>query len=161
MALGRQQLLVGRLGLIVRDALDFGHIPSCARFLDCAQGPAAFPPGCGGQPASKRRRVAECFQVFHQLQPDVLADVVGISAANLVPAADGLNERGVPLDQLVPGLLVAVSGTGHQVNDPQVVLHRYNPPYATDSWPSAACHPSRESPWPGDEYWSSDDTSQT
>ena len=40
-----------------------------------------------------------------------------------VPAADGPDQRGVPLDQRVPRLLVAVSGAGHQVSDHQVSSH--------------------------------------
>jgi hypothetical protein len=39
-----------------------------------------------------------------------LADVVGVGAAEPVPAADGPDQRGIPLHERVPRLLVAVSG---------------------------------------------------
>jgi hypothetical protein len=58
--------------------------------------------------------------MVEQLRPDALADVLGVGA-ELVPAADGPDQRGVPLDEHVPGLLVTGSGPGYQVNDHWVI----------------------------------------
>jgi hypothetical protein len=115
MALGRQQLLVGPAGPLVRKAVDVQRIPGRVRYVARAQDAEAFPPGGGGEPAGQRGRLADLVQLVHQAQPDALADVVGVGAAESVPAADRPNERGVPLDEGVPRLLVAVSGAPYQV----------------------------------------------
>jgi hypothetical protein len=75
-----------------------------------AQYPAAFPPGGGGDPARKRSLIAYQSQLIHQPQPDGLADVSSIGAAELIPTADRPDERRESLDELVPGALVAVLG---------------------------------------------------
>jgi hypothetical protein len=51
--------------------------------------------------------IAEGAQLVHELQPDALADILGIGVAQPVPAADGPDQRGVPLHQRVPRLPVA------------------------------------------------------
>ena len=63
-------------------------------------------------------------QMARQLEPHGLADVLGIGAAQLVPAADRPDQRGVPLDEGAPRLLVGVGGAGHQGSDGQVIAHR-------------------------------------
>jgi Alpha/beta hydrolase len=47
----------------------------------------------------------------------------GVGAAEPVPAADGPDQRGVPLDKGVPGLLVAICRAGHQVIDRRASTH--------------------------------------
>jgi len=122
--LGRQQFLLGRRGLRVRDALSVRHVPGRLRLPRCAPGPGAFPAGGGGQPAGQRGRLAEFAQVVEELEPDGLADVVGVRAAELGPAADPPDQRGVPLDQGVPRPRVAVGRAVHQGGDPRVVAHQ-------------------------------------
>ena len=65
--------------------------------------------------------IAEGAQLVHELQPDALADILGIGVAQPVPAADGPDQRGVPLHQRVPRLPVAIPGAGHQVGDQRVI----------------------------------------
>jgi hypothetical protein len=77
----------------------------------------AFALGGGGEPARECGRVAEVAKLVHQLQPDALAGVGGVGAGQPVPAADGPNQRGVPLDEGIPRLLVAASGARHQVGE--------------------------------------------
>ena len=60
----------------------------------------------------------------YQVQPDGLADVLGVSAAQPMPTADRPDQRGVPLDECVPRLLLAVLGARHQVGYGQVIAHR-------------------------------------
>src|SRR6185369_768103 len=85
---------------------------------------AAFPSGRGRQPAWKRGRLADHAQVVHELQPDALPDVLGVDTAKPVVPADGPHERGVPLDEDIPRLLVAVFGTRYEVGDKRVIAHR-------------------------------------
>ena len=59
-----------------------------------------------------------------QVQPDGLADVVGVGVAQLVPAADGPDRRGVPFDECIPCLPVPAAGAYHQVGDHWVIPHR-------------------------------------
>jgi hypothetical protein len=51
-ALGLQQLLVGRPGQLIREILNVKHIGNRARSARAAHEPAAFPPGRGSQPGS-------------------------------------------------------------------------------------------------------------
>ncbi len=88
----------------------------------CAQDPAAFPLGGGGEPAGKRGRIAQGRKLVRQPQPDALADVLGIGPAQPVSAADGPDQRGVPVDEFVPRLLIAVSRACHQGGE--VIVHR-------------------------------------
>jgi hypothetical protein len=90
-------------------------------FPRCAQDPAAFPLGSGGDPAGKRSQIANGRKVVRQSQPDALADVLGISPAQPVSAADGPDQRGVPLDEVVPCLPITGSGTCHQGGE--VIVH--------------------------------------
>ena len=76
--------------------------------------------GGGGQPAGQRGRIAQAVQVVHEVEPDGLGGVVGVGGLQPVPAADGPDQRGVPVHQLVPGLPVAVAGPGHQAGDHRV-----------------------------------------
>ena len=115
-ALGRHQFLLDRPGLLVWDVAGVRHIPGAVRSVRCAQDPAAFPPGRGREPAGKCGRIPDCAQVLHQLQPDALANVVGVDAAQPVPVADRPDERGIPVDEGVPRLFIAVSGVHHQVS---------------------------------------------
>ena len=110
-------------GLLAGEDLRVGHVPGRQRSPGGAQYPAAFPARRGGQPAGKRGRVAEVTQMIGQEQPDALADGLGVRAAEPVPAADRPGQRGVPLDQRVPRLLVAVPGPGHQVGDRLISTH--------------------------------------
>ena len=106
---------------------------SCSAVGVCASGmlsaSSTYPAACGSRAARRARahsrrvvvasqpgqrgRLAEFAQVVEELEPDCLADVVGIGAAQLVPAADRPDQRGVPLDQGVPRPLVAVRGAGY------------------------------------------------
>jgi hypothetical protein len=110
-ALGGAQLL-GRGGVLVRDGPGVrpmtGGVCPASRALDSC----AFPLGRGGQPPGQRGGIPDLVQVVGELQPDALADVVGVGAAETLPAADGPDQRGVPLDERLPGLLLAVSGAG-------------------------------------------------
>ena len=63
--LGREQLLLRRYGLLVRDGLGVRRMPSVVRSPRRAQDTAAFAPGGGGQPAGKRGRIAQCAQLVH------------------------------------------------------------------------------------------------
>ena len=110
--------------MLVGDVLDVSQIPGGLRSSCLAHGPEAFVPGGGGEPARKRGRFADLVKPFHQVQPDVLANVVGVGAAQPVLAADRPDERGVPLDECVPRLLFAVSGARHQVSDRWVTSDR-------------------------------------
>ena len=49
-------------------------------------------------------RVAQAVQVVHEGEPDGLGGVLGVGGLQSVPAADGPDQRGVPVHQLVPGL---------------------------------------------------------
>ena len=59
-----------------------------------------------------------------QVQPDGLADVVGVGVAQLVPAADGPDRRGVPFDECIPCLPVPAAGAYPQVGDRWVITRR-------------------------------------
>src|SRR2546430_6049330 len=96
-------------------------MPAGLRSLRRAPDPDAFALDGGAEPASKRGRVAEAVRLVHQVQPDGLADIVGVRATQPVPAADGPDQRGVPLDEGVPGLLVAVSRAHYQVSDRGII----------------------------------------
>jgi len=50
-ALGHEQLLLGRPGLLVREDLGVQPVPGREWFPGRAQDPEALSPGCGGQPA--------------------------------------------------------------------------------------------------------------
>ena len=80
-ALGGQQFLVRRPDALVREALSVQHVPGRLRSLGCAQDPRALAPGGGGEPAWKRGRIADPIQLIHQVQPDALADVLGVRVA--------------------------------------------------------------------------------
>ena len=62
--------------------------------------------------------------MIHQLEPDGLGDVLGVGASQLIPSADRPDQRGVPLDECVPRLLVAISRTRYEVGDNRVIAHR-------------------------------------
>src|SRR5450631_4022880 len=107
-AFRQKQLMVRRPSPFIRDRLGIYREPGTVRSPRGAQHPTALPPGGGGQPARKRGRIADFVKLLQQPQPDALADVVGVGAAQPVPAADGPEQRGVPLDQCVPRLPVAI-----------------------------------------------------
>lgn len=56
--------------------------------------------------------------MLHQVQPDDLANVFDVGATEVVPTADGPDQRRVSLDKGIPGPFVAVPGTDYQVTDP-------------------------------------------
>jgi hypothetical protein len=116
-ALGDEQFMFGHPGLVGGDVLRVQHVPARLCPARLAQDPEAFAPGGGGEPARKRGRIAEAVKLGHQVQPYVLADVLCVGAAQPVSAADGPHQRGVPFDEGVPGLLVAVPGAHHQAGD--------------------------------------------
>src|SRR5215469_1511526 len=106
----RWHLVLGRQDRVV--------MPPC-----CPQNAQTFTLGRGRQPARQRRWLAQVPDLFHQQQPDGLADVVNVRAAQLVADADGPHQRGIPLDELTPRLPVAVAYPGDQGNDRRVVAH--------------------------------------
>jgi hypothetical protein len=81
------------------------------------QDPATFPAGGGGEPAGKRGWIAYGCELTNEMEPDVLPDIVGIHLAQSVSAAYRPDQRGISLEEFVPGLLVAVPGTCHQCGD--------------------------------------------
>src|ERR1700729_545630 len=93
----------------------------------CPQDPEAFMPGRRREPARKGGCVAETSDVLNELYPDALADVVDIITTQSVADADGPDKRRVPLDELVPGLLVAASCPADQENHRRVVAHACPP----------------------------------
>src|SRR5690242_14244482 len=124
MALGHEKFMLRRCRLFVRDVLGVQHIVGRLSSPRCAQYPAAFAPGGGGEPARKCGRLADGCKLVHELQPYALADVLGVGAAELVPMTDRPNERGVPLDEYIPRLLVVVSGACHQISDRRAAAYR-------------------------------------
>ena len=60
--------------------------------------------------------------MLHQVQPDDLANVFDVGATEVVPAADGPDQRRVSLDKGIPCPFVAVPGADHQVTDPWVIV---------------------------------------
>src|SRR5262245_26738751 len=62
-------------------------------------------------------------QVVHQLEPDGLGDVLGVGGSQPVPSADRPDQRGVPLNECVPRLILAIAGAHHQSGDCQVIAH--------------------------------------
>src|SRR2546423_11836107 len=78
----------------------------------CPQHPQAFAFGRCRQPARQCRWLAPPPHPLHQQQPDVLADVSNVLTAQLVAGADGPHQRGGPLDELIPRILVAAAPTG-------------------------------------------------
>ena len=75
MPLGREQFLVGRTSLLVREAPGVEGVDGCVRSVCCAQDPPALPAGSGGEPPGQRGRIADLIQLARQAEPDVLADV--------------------------------------------------------------------------------------
>jgi hypothetical protein len=120
----QQQLILGPPALGVWDGRGIWHRAGSARIPCCARGPAAFVPGRGGEPAPKRGRFADVMKLAYKPQPDALANVVGIGTAELVAAADGPDQRRVPIHKCVPRLGVAVSGAPYQVGCRRVIGHR-------------------------------------
>lgn len=72
-----------------------------------------------------------------ELQPDGLPDVLSIGAAQPVAAADGPDERSVPLDEGIPRLLVAIAGARHQISDHHLSSHRTETLEALSGWAAA------------------------
>ena len=90
--------MLGRCAMLVRDIPGVPRMPvpgkPCTwRAGPGAQDPAAFPPG-GGELAWQRGRIAEVAQLARQLEPDGLADVLGVGAARPVTAADRPDQPG-------------------------------------------------------------------
>jgi hypothetical protein len=124
MPLGGQQVLFGDLGMVVADILSVQRQDGGLWTMCRAQYSGAFEPGGGSQPPRQGVRIAEVVQLFHQVQPDALACVLGLGGAQPVPAADGPHQRRVPVDKCVPRLLVAGCGAQHQVGDRLIIAHR-------------------------------------
>jgi hypothetical protein len=123
-ALRSEQLVFGRPRLLGREVLGVKRADGRVRSAGRAQDPLALPAGCGGEPSGQRGRLADLVQLVHQAQPDALADILRVGAVEPVPAADRPDERRVPLDERVPGPLVASSRPRHQVNDQQAIVRR-------------------------------------
>jgi hypothetical protein len=87
-ALSRQQLLLRRPGSLIGDGFGVRAMPGGQRPGHRTQDPQAFSLGHGGQPAGERGRIADRAQLVDRLQPDALADVLSVSVAQSVPAAD-------------------------------------------------------------------------
>src|SRR5689334_1747677 len=81
------------------------------------QDPATFPAGSGGEPAGKCGWLAYGREVTNELEPDVLPDIVSIHLAQPVSAAYRPDQRGIPLEEFVPRVLVAVPGACYQCGD--------------------------------------------
>lgn len=75
------------------------------------------------QPARQRRRLAQAPDPLDEQQPDTLAHVVALLAAQPVPDADRPDQRGISFDDLVPRSPVPVGRTGNQGDDCRVVTH--------------------------------------
>ena len=124
LAFRRQQLLLGRPNLLVGDIL-IQQLPGRRlRSAGRTHNLVAFPSGRGGQPARKPGRLADRAHVVHELQPGALPDVLGVGVAKPVVSADGPYERGIPLDEDIPRLLVTLSGTRYEVGDKRAIAHR-------------------------------------
>src|SRR5580700_2279184 len=121
MTLGREHFLLGRIGPLIRHVLSVERVDGCVRAVCRAHEAPALPPGGGGEPPGQRGWLADLAQVVHQVQPDVLAHVVGVGVAEPVLAANRPDQRGVALDEGLPRLYVAVSGAGYQVDDHRVI----------------------------------------
>lgn len=123
-ALGHKQFLFGCPDLPGRDVPGMQGLPASVRSVRGAPDTPAFLLIAGGEPAGDRGRIADCRKLVHELLPDSLPDVGSVGAAQPASAADGPDERGVPVDECVPRLFVAVSGAPHKVGDGQVIVHR-------------------------------------
>ena len=126
MALGREHFLLGEVDLLIRDFLGVERVDGCVRSACRAHETPALPPGGGSEPSGQRGQLANLAQLIHQLQPDGLAHVVGVGAVEPVLAANRPDQRGVPLDECVPRLCVAVPGARHQVDDYRVIKRLVN-----------------------------------
>ena len=115
-ALGREQFLPGRCGLVIGNFAGVGHVPGWVR-PPGTQDPDAFPLGRGGEPASKCGRITDFLQLFEQAQPDALAHLLSVRPVQPVAPADSPDQRRVTVHQRVPRLPVAVPGAGDQIND--------------------------------------------
>jgi hypothetical protein len=51
-----------------------------------------------------------------------MADILSVGIAQPVLTADRPDQRGVPLDDLIPRLLLAIPRAGHQVGDGRVIV---------------------------------------
>ena len=81
-----------------------------------------FPLGRGDQPGRQRPRFPEVAEMLEQPQPDVLRDVLHLAGLQLVVLPDGDDQRGVPVDDLAPRILVAPLGGGHEQRDVRAVV---------------------------------------
>jgi hypothetical protein len=123
-ALGRQEFLLGRPGLVICHVLELRHGPGCRTSVCRGQDLKTFPAGDGDQPARQGGRVADRGQLVYQLQPHLLADVFGVGVGQPVLAAEGPHQRAEPFHQRIPGVLIARCGAGQEVDDDRVVAHR-------------------------------------
>src|ERR1700733_7230181 len=121
---------------MVRESLGVQPIPHGQR-TSRPQDPRAFPPGGGGQPARQRGRVAQAPELSGQVDPDRRADVFGVSTAQPMPTADRPDQRGVPVHERVPRLLLAAPGQRHQVRyrigSCKPIAHRVTVPFVPRS----------------------------
>src|SRR5215813_4431127 len=122
-ALREEQLIFRRPGLLVRDALDVRCILRSLLVPRSPQGPQAFPPSGGDEPARKRGRIVNRVEMVDQSQPDVLADVLGVGAPQRVPETDRPDQRGEPLHKRVPRIGVALSRAQDQISGWRVIAH--------------------------------------
>ena len=124
MALGQDQLLVGQHGFGVRHVVHVHKRPGKPRQPGGSlPDPETLPPRRGDQPPRQRGRIAEVVEMVHQVEPNHLADVLGVGVAQPVLSADRPDQRGVPLDDLIPRLLVTASRAGYQFGDGRVITH--------------------------------------
>jgi hypothetical protein len=68
---------------------------------------------------SVRCRTARPVKMIRQLEPHVLADVLGVALP--VPAAGRPDQRYVPLDKRIPGLLVPLCCASRQLDDHRLI----------------------------------------
>jgi hypothetical protein len=80
---------------------------------------------CGGsQPSGQRRGLPTVSELLDEKQPDGLADVINVVPAELVSLADGPNERGVAVHDLIPGVPVSIASACDERYDHRIVAHR-------------------------------------
>jgi hypothetical protein len=113
-ALGQEQAVVGCLSELIWNALEVVRMLVGRVQAVSAPHPEAFTAGGGAEPARQSGRIAEAVQVVHQSHPDRLTDIFGVGSAQLVPAADRPDQRGMAFDECAPSLLVTFPGVYHQ-----------------------------------------------
>jgi hypothetical protein len=98
-ALGLDQFMVGRRSLLLRDVLSVQDLPGCPGRVLGAPGRAAFPRVVAAWQLAIVAGLRAVSSWSTSRSQTLWADVVGVGAAELVAAAGGPDQRGVPLDE--------------------------------------------------------------